>query len=45
MSDKLSILIAQTNPTVGDIDYNKSIVLETINQNHEVDLIVFSELM
>ena len=45
MSDKLSILIAQTNPTVGDIDYNKSIVLDTINQNHEVDLIVFSELM
>ena len=45
MSDKLSILIAQTNPTVGDIDHNKSIVLETINQNHEVDLIVFSELM
>ena len=45
MSDKLSILIAQTNPTVGDIDYNKSIVLETINQNYEVDLIVFSELM
>ena len=45
MSDKLSILIAQTNPIVGDIDYNKSIVLETINQNHEVDLIVFSELM
>ena len=45
MSEKLSILIAQTNPTVGDIDYNKSIVLETINQNHELDLIVFSELM
>ena len=45
MSEKLSILIAQTNPTVGDIDYNKNIVLETINKNQEVDLIIFSELM
>ena len=45
MSEKLSILIAQANPIVGDIDYNKDIVLETINKNYDVDLIVFSELM
>jgi len=45
MSEKLSILIAQTNPTVGDIDHNKNIVLEIINKNHNVDLIIFSELM
>jgi len=45
MSEKLSILIAQTNPTVGDIEYNKNIVLETINKNQDIDLIVFSELM
>ena len=45
MSEKLSILIAQTNPTVGDIDHNKNIVLETIDKNHSIDLIIFSELM
>ena len=45
MSEKLSILIAQTNPTVGDIDHNKNIVLETIEKNHSTDLIIFSELM
>ena len=45
MSEKLSILIAQTNPTVGDIDHNKNIVLETIEKNHSIDLIIFSELM
>jgi len=45
MSEKLSILIAQTNPTVGDIDHNKNIVLEIIDKNHNVDLIIFSELM
>ena len=44
MSEKLSILIAQANPIVGDIDYNKNIVLETIDKNHDVDLIIFSEL-
>ena len=45
MPEKLSILIAQANPIVGDIDYNKSLILETINKNHDVDLIIFSELM
>jgi NAD+ synthase len=45
MSEKLSILIAQTNPTVGDIDHNKNIVLEIIDKTHNVDLIIFSELM
>ena len=45
MSEKLSILIAQANPIVGDIDYNKNIVLETIDKNHDVDLIIFSELL
>ena len=45
MPEKLSILIAQANPIVGDIDYNKNIVLETIDKNHDVDLIIFSELL
>ena len=45
MLGNLSILIAQTNPKLGDIDGNKNIILETIEKNKNCDLLVFSELM
>tara|TARA_B110001454_G_scaffold145951_1_gene135451 strand:- start:2899 stop:4554 length:1656 start_codon:yes stop_codon:yes gene_type:complete len=45
MSGNLSILIAQTNPKLGDIEGNKNIIFETIEKNKNCDLLVFSELM
>ena len=45
MSENLSILIAQTNPKVGDIQANKNLILEAISEFSDCDLIVFSELM
>ena len=44
MTKKISILIVQTNPIVGNIEYNKQIVVDHIKDNQS-DLIVFSELM
>ena len=44
MTKKISILIVQTNPIVGNIEYNKQIVIDHIKGNQS-DLIVFSELM
>ena len=44
MTKKTSILIVQTNPIVGNIEYNKQIVVDHIKDNQS-DLIVFSELM
>ena len=44
MTKKTSILIVQTNPIVGNIEYNKQIVIDHIKDNQS-DLIVFSELM
>ena len=44
MTKKISILIVQTNPIVGNIEYNKQIVIDHIKDNQS-DLIVFSELM
>ena len=44
MTKKISILIVQTNPIVGNIEYNKQIVIDYIKDNQS-DLIVFSELM
>ena len=44
MTKKISILIVQTNPIVGNIEYNKQIVINNIKDNQS-DLIVFSELM
>jgi predicted amidohydrolase len=44
MSENLSILIAQTNPKVGDIQTNKNLILTTISEFRDCDLIVFSEL-
>jgi NAD+ synthase len=45
MSENLSILIAQTNPKVGDIQANKNHILNAISEFNDCDLIVFSELM
>ena len=45
MSENLSILIAQTNPKVGDIQANKNRILKAISEFNDCDLIVFSELM
>ena len=45
MAEKLSILLAQTNPIVGNIEYNRDLVLDTIDKNKSADLIVFSELV
>ena len=44
MTKKISILIVQSNPIVGNIEYNKQIVIDHIKDNQS-DLIVFSELM
>ena len=44
MTKKISILIVQTNPIVGNIECNKQIVIDHIKDNQS-DLIVFSELM
>ena len=44
MTKKISILIVQTNPIVGNIEYNKQIVIDHIKDNQS-DLRVFSELM
>ena len=44
MTIKISILIVQSNPIVGNIEYNKQIVIDHIKDNQS-DLIVFSELM
>ncbi len=45
MTDKLKIAIAQTNPTVGDIDGNARKIIEARMQAHDADLVVFSELV
>ncbi|MAE37812.1 MAG: NAD+ synthase [Pelagibacteraceae bacterium] len=45
MSENLSIIVAQTNPKVGDIQANKNLILEAISEYRDYDLIVFSELM
>ena len=47
MSKNLSILIAQTNPIVGNINYNRDLILDIINDNDngKADIIVFSELV
>ena len=45
MSELLSILIAQTNPIVGNINYNRDLILDIVNNNDNADIIVFSELV
>jgi len=42
MSENLSIIVAQTNPKVGDIQANKNLILEAISEYRDYDLIVFS---
>jgi NAD+ synthase (glutamine-hydrolysing) len=45
MPNKLSILMAQTNPTIGAIDENCARIIEIIKNNQEShDLIIFPEL-
>ena len=43
MTKKTSILIVQTNPIVGNIEYNKQIVVDHIKDNQS-DRKVYSEL-
>jgi len=44
MSEKFSVLVVQSNPVVGNIAFNKQIVIDHL-QNNNSDLILFSELM
>ena len=45
MAEKLSILLAQTNPIVGNIEYNRDLIVDTIEKNKNADLIVFFMLV
>ena len=45
MSENLNILLAQTNPIVGNIDHNRDLVLDIVSKNKNADLIIFSELV
>ena len=45
MSENLNILLAQTNPIVGNIDHNRDLVLDIVSKNKDADLIIFSELV
>lgn len=40
----LKLILAQTNPIVGDIDYNCDKILEVINSNKDADIIIFPEM-
>ena len=44
MTEKISLLVVQSNPVVGNIAFNKQIVIDHL-QNNNSDLILFSELM
>ena len=45
-NNSLSIALAQTNPTVGDIEKNANIIRDIRNEaaKNESDIVVFSEL-
>ena len=45
MTDKLTIALAQIDPTVGDIRRNAERILAARNLAKEADLVVFSELV
>ncbi len=47
MTDRLTIALAQLNPTVGDLSYNASLVRKARAEaaEQDADLVVFSELM
>ena len=45
MSENLNILLAQTNPIVGNIEHNRDLVLDIVSKNKDADLIIFSELV
>jgi NAD+ synthase (glutamine-hydrolysing) len=40
----LNIVIAQINPTVGDIESNKEKIIDVIRNNREKDIIIFPEM-
>jgi len=44
MTQKLTLLMAQINPTVGDINANANKIIDIINTHREHSLIVFPEL-
>ena len=41
---KLKILLGQINPIVGDVEFNTNIIMEIIQNNQNVDIIVFPEM-
>ena len=43
MTDRLAIVVAQTNPVVGDLDSNLSDILRIVRENESADLVVFPE--
>ena len=45
MTDKLTIAMAQINPTVGDIDGNVARILAARDRSVGADLVVYSELV
>ena len=45
MSENLNILLAQTNPIVGNIEHNRDLVLDIVSKNKNTDLIIFTELV
>ena len=45
MTEKLTIALAQINPTVGDIRGNAERILKARKQAEGADLVVFSELV
>ena len=45
MSENLNILLAQTNPIVGNIEHNRDLVLDIVSKNKNADLIIFTELV
>ncbi|MFX1470282.1 MAG: NAD+ synthase [Promethearchaeota archaeon] len=43
-SKKLKVLLAQINPVVGDIEFNERKIREIIQNNQNVDIIIFPEM-
>ncbi len=45
MTDRLTIALAQLNPTVGDIDGNLALIRQAVEKASGADLIFFSDLV
>lgn len=45
MTDKLTIALAQLNPTVGDVKGNLKLIKDAVDRSKTADLILFSELV